>query len=1707
MDEDEGLIDLVRIHTSGAPNGTWAKDPRLAATLPGGRRRVARGRVDAGVSYHIVAEDRDEEQDEKADEYQKEQDLEQDQGEEQFDSPQPEVAPMTKNCMPEVIHASSGTSTREGGDILLTPVPAARPITSTPSSIPSSLPSFWPSSPASTSMPASTPEGNSMEHPRKKVRVASPSPLHDSEVFGDMAEEDEENGDSQQEEGEDKEDENDSITDFVRVPTSGAVDGAWAIDQGLAATLPGGRRRVAHDWVDAGVPHRTGAEDLDMEQGEKADEDQEEQDLDEEQFDSPHRRPSVDLHPPLAQHSDLQTPTPSASKRSKTTFRPQPPPIVSQPVTALSSDPQPLASDHSPPPQPIAPLPAHLAASTHARPYTGNYRGCSWNCEALMAVKAARQAAKCSQMSKLMASHDFGVFVEAHCTAGKERAFALPQDCVGHWSHFSARRAGVGIVLRRSFLEKFATFQDGDFQELEPGRIARLRLRGPAGNLDIWAVYLTTGEGPTNDRQARDRSHQTIQEHLATPRTTLSILAGDWNYVPYAHDRWCCSAQNWSGHRDETEAAKAMEDVFHPKGLHELYQEAHTYFSSTATSRIDRVYTNHHPSEQLDHKFGCNPLPRVPGLSSHAPLSFFRIRPACDSTPISIGSARQAHDERSSDAQDGCGDTRTTTNIPVGTINHPDWARRVAAELACISDEPRDYDNPVRKLVLVKRAMHTVSGNMAKEGLYATASSNDDKLSCTLSFVRAAQAVNLDKMYRKYLEYPHIATFVNPKNPNACFTDGFRALLDHAVSLARQSITEELGDMRKQRDEGNHDYKTTIRKTNVLSRLKRIMPGSCTTVGALETATGEYATDPTAIGKELSSHWAKTFQKQPINQHLLQEWLRSLPAFSQTPHQPATAAGRETRRGDAHQGTGGPHRRARPHRTPLPSHERHWCIRKTDIERAIRHSGNSAPGPDGVPFQAWRALGPLGASILFDVAQCFGHSQGNDELPGAFFDEALDHPHNYNESILVCLPKKSSSTTPDGVNAYVPANTRPLNIVNADNRIVASAARNRWEEHLAKWILPRQQGFLPGRSILANLLDVDTSSIITSLQEEHGACLLMDFASAFPSISQEFMFTVLSSIGIPDRAMNTIRALYSESYCVVRHGKSVASGFRLEAGVRQGCPLSPLLYATVAEVLMDRIEQDCPDVLVRAYADDTALVLTDFWKDAPKLQRIFDEFGNISGLRLNLQKCVTIPLGQGTLEQFQQRRDRCLPEWASMPVTDCGKYLGFMVGPGKGEQSWGAPNAKFIQRCRDWSEHGVGMHFHTVAYNTFAISTLGYIGQLESAPQETLELEEVALRKTHKGPGEWASPDDLWRLKEHFGQSASCQSVYLTAKASQLRVRVWDPACTADHYQRDVRELRQSLQHPRHLHNRIRWDDWYSRAFAITLEDNLQWFTHHICPIGDICNSLDDPHDDHVHNGEGNDDEALVDGGGTATQTTNRSNTRAPPQRPQDSFQRRAYQKLLTHYAPHPSYRIRHKFLRWDLQNAATHPPPPGTSCRCNTPAWQARRALAHLQLLPKLVPPRVCAAVFSTLWNRWCTCRRYQQRHSPHNRCVLGCGGDAQDSIEHYCRCPVTKHAMERKLNMSPSTFAHLHTFLLCNANIRTYGDLTSVALLIYAIYNATNHYRHKPPTQDTDIHDAVAQWLREGAKRHANATKVFDNRWHPARRDKALPPIPGHL
>ncbi len=144
-----------------------------------------------------------------------------------------------------------------------------------------------------------------------------------------------------------------------------------------------------------------------------------------------------------------------------------------------------------------------------------------------------------------------------------------------------------------------------------------------------------------------------------------------------------------------------------------------------------------------------------------------------------------------------------------------------------------------------------------------------------MAFMQAAQACNLKQMARKADEYPYIKTVVDPCNPNTHLTQQFKVLQQHAVTLARENITEDLQEL-PQTTLDKHDYKHNIRKNNILSQIRRIQPGSTTTMGAIDREDGSFATDPEEIAKELTTHWRNTFQSQPINHHMLADWLATV---------------------------------------------------------------------------------------------------------------------------------------------------------------------------------------------------------------------------------------------------------------------------------------------------------------------------------------------------------------------------------------------------------------------------------------------------------------------------------------------------------------------------------------------------------------------------------------------------------------------------------------------------------------------------------------------------------------------------------------------------------------------------------------------------------------------------------------------------------------
>ena len=136
-------------------------------------------------------------------------------------------------------------------------------------------------------------------------------------------------------------------------------------------------------------------------------------------------------------------------------------------------------------------------------------------------------------------------------------------------------------------------------------------------------------------------------------------------------------------------------------------------------------------------------------------------------------------------------------------------------------------------------------------------------------------------------------------------------------------------------------------------------------------------------------------------------------------------------------------------------------------------------------------MGELSVDALFGAVQDFASDSAEELLSEDYED--------FNASILHFLPKKAVGQAEDGSDLYEPGGVRPLNVTNADNRILASATRLLLEPVLGPLITEDQRGFIQGRSMLGNIIDVDEAMLYTAAEDMEGMAFFFDFAAAFPS--------------------------------------------------------------------------------------------------------------------------------------------------------------------------------------------------------------------------------------------------------------------------------------------------------------------------------------------------------------------------------------------------------------------------------------------------------------------------------------------------------------------------------------------------------------------------------------------------------------------------------
>ena len=185
---------------------------------------------------------------------------------------------------------------------------------------------------------------------------------------------------------------------------------------------------------------------------------------------------------------------------------------------------------------------------------------------------------------------------------------------------------------------------------------------------------------------------------------------------------------------------------------------------------------------------------------------------------------------------------------------------------------------------------------------------------------------------------------------------------------------------------------------------------------------------------------------------------------------------------------------------------------------------DSAPGPDGLPYSAWKFVPNSIRGLLYGAYL--------EWLAGAPLSEAA------NNAFLALVPKGTHNEDgPAGI-FRAAGETRPLSLSNSDVDIFASAIRIACESAISDWAHFSQRGFLSSRVMLENVVDVETRGFELTCDPDieigdsavrppsmSPATLLFDYGVAFPSLSQDFLWLCLAAIGFPVFIINATKQL------------------------------------------------------------------------------------------------------------------------------------------------------------------------------------------------------------------------------------------------------------------------------------------------------------------------------------------------------------------------------------------------------------------------------------------------------------------------------------------------------------------------------------------------------------------------------------------------------
>ena len=266
---------------------------------------------------------------------------------------------------------------------------------------------------------------------------------------------------------------------------------------------------------------------------------------------------------------------------------------------------------------------------------------------------------------------------------------------------------------------------------------------------------------------------------------------------------------------------------------------------------------------------------------------------------------------------------------------------------------------------------------------------------------------------------------------------------------------------------------------------------------------------------------------------------------------------------------------------------------------------------------------------------------------------------------------------------------------------------------------------IPRRDIADNVLLMNNIISYLNKNDSNGYILKIDQYKAFDRVEHDYLFDVLEKMGFGTKFRKWIKIIYNDIVACIKHNGYIYDTFNIKRGVRQGCPVSAILYVLCAEPLHDAIV-NCNNISGIKFLDYEAKIfqhtddITFFLDNVSCIANVFsvlNTYEKASGSMCNMNKTELLVIGT--------RLDSMIYDF-NFPVRyDFIEILGIFLGNNQMQiekENW----EKRINVCSKvlnlWSNRKLSFKGKALVVNSLVLSRLIYSVTVLPVPNWVIDI-------------------------------------------------------------------------------------------------------------------------------------------------------------------------------------------------------------------------------------------------------------------------------------------------------------------------------------------------------------------------------------------------